>query len=130
MTAFAVKNLTVKTLPELPWQKIKNKILFSRYDLSLVFTGDKEMTRINRRYRRKNGPTNVLAFALGKNSGEIFIDLPFVRREAKKSARTQRSHVLLVYIHALLHLKGFKHDTPKQLKIMNQAEQKWLKILS
>src|SRR3989338_3043664 len=124
------RNLTRLALPRIPWSKIKNRVLFAKYDLSLVFVGDAEMKRINGRYRRKNKPTNVLAFGLCKNYGEIFIDLPFATREAKSAGRSARRHLLFLYIHALLHLKGFGHDNTKQSKIMNKMEQKWLEILS
>ena len=124
------RNLTRLTPPRIDWLKVKNRILSPKYDLSLVFVGDAEMKRINGRYRRKNKPTNVLAFGLGKNYGEIFIDLPFATREAKSAGRSARTHLLFLYIHALLHLKGFGHDNTKQSKIMNKMEQKWLEILS
>jgi|SRR3989344_1844112 len=114
-----ITNLTRFKPPRVNWKKFKNKILGASYDLSLVFAGSKEMARMNKIYRGKNKPANVLAFPLGVNFGEIFINLPLARKE-----------LVFLYIHALLHLKGFKHDTQKQLKIMNRAEQKWLKILS
>ena len=125
-----VTNLTRQKLPPVGWRKIKNKILGAKYDLSLVFAGDKETAKITKKYRAKNKPANVLAFALDKWAGEVFVDLPLVFREADGAGKTRRAYLVFLYIHALLHLKGFKHDTNKELKIMNKAEQKWLKALS
>ncbi|MEK7566923.1 MAG: rRNA maturation RNase YbeY [Patescibacteria group bacterium] len=122
-----ITNLTRLNPPRLNWKKFKNKILGKNYDLSLVFMGSKEISRINKKYRGKNKPTNVLAFPLGARSGEIFIDLPLAYKEAKTGGKLRSKHLIFLYIHALLHLNGFKHDTDKQLKIMNRAEQKWLK---
>ena len=116
--------------PRLAWRKIKNKILSRDYDLSLVFIADKGMSRLNSIYRTKFGPSNVLAFPLTRKSGEIFIDLPLALRESSVSRKEPREHIKFLYIHALLHLKGFKHTTPRLLKIMQKLEQKWLKILS
>ena len=124
-----IRNLTRVFLPKISWQKIKNKILSKDYDLSLVFAADREMARINRKYRGKSVPTNVLSFALDRKSGEIFIGSWQARREAEKLNKSFRQHLIYLYIHALLHLKGFKHDGDKQSKIMNRAEKKWLKIL-
>lgn len=125
-----VINLTRFKLPRVGWRKVKNKILGAGYDLSLVFLGDKKIAEINKKYRAKNKPTNVLAFALDKKLGEVFIDLPLAFREARSAGQTQKQYLTFLYIHALLHLKGFKHDTKKELKIMNGAEQKWLNALS
>ncbi|MBI2507029.1 MAG: rRNA maturation RNase YbeY [Candidatus Niyogibacteria bacterium] len=125
-----VKNLTRLKIPAISWQKIKNKILSKDYELSLVFVSDKEMARINLKYRGATGPTDILAFLLAKNSGEIFIDLPFASRKAGFLKKNIKERVLFLYIHALLHLKGFKHGTLHQSKIMLKHEKKWLKILS
>ncbi len=125
-----VINLTKFPLPQVSWKKIKDRVLFKEYDLSLVFAGDKEMKRINRKYRQKNKPANVLSFGFGGNSGEIFLNLPLAHSEAKAVGQSFRTHIIFLYIHALLHLKGFKHNTQKEFKIMNKAEKKWLKILS
>lgn len=125
-----VTNLTRFKLPRVYWRKVKNKILGDEYDLSLVFLGDKKIAEINRKYRAKNKPTNVLALPLDKKSGEVFLDLPLAFREARSAGQSRKRYLTFLYIHALLHLKGFKHDTKKELKIMNKAEQKWLKALS
>ena len=117
-------------LPRIPWPEIKNKILSDKYDLSLVFVADKEMARLNSKYRAESRPTNVLAFPLAKNLGEIFIDLPRALGEARTFKKKPKEHLLFLYIHALLHLKGLRHHTPKLLKIMRKTEQKWLKTLS
>ena len=122
-----IRNLTRLKLPRICWRKIKNKILSRRFDLSLVFVGDRKMSSLNYKYTSRNKPTNVLAFPLDKYSGEIFIDLPLAYREADEFGKTRRAHLFFLYIHAILHLKGFKHDNIRQLKIMNRAEHKWLK---
>lgn len=116
--------------PRIAWRKIKNKILRANYDLSLVFAADRDMARLNRKYRRKSAPTNVLAFPLNRKTGEVFINLPLAFQDARVLKRKTKEHIKFLYIHALLHLKGFRHSTPKLLKIMQKSEQKWLKILS
>lgn len=125
-----LRNLTGITLPRIAWQKVKDKILGKAYDLSLVFVPIGEMAKISRRLRAHRGPANVLAFGLTKNTGEIFINLSQAVREAESFQKKPKEHLLFLYIHALLHLKGFKHKTRNQLKVMQKSEQKWLKILS
>ena len=93
------------------FKKIKNKVLGSDYELSLVFASDTLTRRLNRTYRGIDKPTNVLAFPLSKTSGEIFIN----------RSRAKPFSVKYLFIHGLLHLKGMEHgDT------MEQAEKKLL----
>ncbi|MBI2086742.1 MAG: rRNA maturation RNAse YbeY [Candidatus Zambryskibacteria bacterium] len=93
------------------FEKIKNRILGKKYELSLVFTANSLMRRLNRIYRGQDLPTNVLAFPLSKTSGEIFIN----------PSRAKPWNVEQLLIHALLHLKGMKHG-----RKMEQAEKKYL----
>lgn len=93
------------------FRKIKNKILGSQYELSLVFTADPLIKRLNRTYRGVDKPTNVLAFPLSPTSGEIFIN----------PSRAKPFSAKQLFIHACLHLKGMGHgDT------MERAEKKLL----
>ncbi|MDO8569193.1 MAG: rRNA maturation RNAse YbeY [bacterium] len=93
------------------FEKIKNKILGSDYELSLVFASDILTRRLSRTYRGIDKPTNILAFPLSKTSGEIFIN----------RSRAKPFSIKYLFIHGLLHLKGMEHgDT------MVQAEKKLL----
>jgi len=125
-----VKNFTRTRTPALNWESVKNRILSGSYELDLVLVGDKFMSELNKKYRRKSGPTNVLAFPLGRGVGQIFIDLPFSRRESKKSGAPWSRHVLYLYIHGLLHLKGYDHKKKTETNIMKKEESKWLEMLS
>ena len=93
------------------FRKIKNRVLGSDYELSVVFASDALTQRLNRTYRGIDKPTNVLAFPLSKTSGEIFIN----------RVRAKPFSVKYLFIHGLLHLKGMAHgDT------MERAEKKLL----
>lgn len=101
---------TVKgRLPSLPFAEIKDAVLGKDYELSLVFCANDLSRRINRTYRGKDYPTNVLSFPLSKKSGEIFINL----RKLKGFS------VGNLYIHGLFHLKGLDHGAT-----MERAEEK------
>jgi probable rRNA maturation factor len=83
------------------FESIKNAALGKRYELSLVFLSKPQMRRINRIYRGKDKPTNILSFPLDKKSGEIFI-CPAVIEPAE---------LMPLFIHGLVHLKGFDHGS-------------------
>jgi rRNA maturation RNase YbeY len=91
------------------FKEIKNKVLGEQYNLSLVFIGSKLSEELNKKHRKKNGPTNVLSFSLTKDSGEIFIDLSKAKKEAGVLNLDYKEFVSSLFVHALLHLKGLRH---------------------
>jgi len=108
---FSLTNTTKSTLHGVPFAKIKNKALGSKYSLSLVFIGEKKSQTLNKIYRGKNKPTNVLSFNISKNKGEIFITPSVVRRQIKLFQRKFDNLVTFLFIHGLMHLKGMKHGS-------------------
>ena len=108
---FSLTNTTKSTLPGVPFAKIKNKALGSKYSLSLVFIGEKKSQTLNKIYRGKNKPTNVLSFNISKNKGEIFITPSVVRRQIKLFQRKFDNLVAFLFIHGLMHLKGMEHGS-------------------
>jgi ssRNA-specific RNase YbeY (16S rRNA maturation enzyme) len=76
-----IVNLTKGKLPNLPFVQIKNFVLGKKYDLSLVFVGNKLSRKLNEEYRRRDYAPNVLSFSLSANSGEIFINPPQAKKE-------------------------------------------------
>ena len=115
---FTITNTTKSTLPRVPFALIKNAALGKDYSLSLVFIGEKKSQELNKTYRGKNKPTNILSFELNKNSGEIFICMNVARREAKSFDRKLDNFVSFLFIHGLTHLKGYDHgDTMERAEI-------------
>ena len=80
-----------------------------KYELSIVFCGNMFSQRLNRAYRGKNTPTNVLSFPLSENSGEIFINLSFLKGFSVRQ----------LFIHGCLHLEGMTHGA-KMEKLEHQ----------
>jgi len=106
---FSIANKTKGKLSSLPFFDIKNAVVGKKYQVSLVFCGDKLSRKLNALYRGKDKPTNVLSFPLSENSGEIFINLRHLNNFS----------VGFLFIHGLLHLKGFEHgDTMEKREKM------------
>jgi pyridoxine 5-phosphate synthase len=89
-------------------------------ELSLLLADDKQIAELNRSWRRKNGPTNVLAFSLteGPDSamalnmlGDIVISVEIAAREAEKAGLSLHSHLQELLVHGFLHLIGYDHET-------------------
>lgn len=109
---FEITNKTKGTPTQVgvPFAKIKNYILGNRYELSLVFLPAKQSLELNRIYRKKNYIPNILSFSLSRKSGEIILQPQTIRKECSKFNLNYNQFLKLLFIHGLLHLKGFKHS--------------------
>lgn len=103
-------------LPSLPFVAIKNLVLGKNYNLSIAFVGLKKSQELNKKYRGKNKPTNVLSFAYEKGNGEIIISLKTARQDAPLFKTTYKNFIGHLVIHAMLHLKGMQHGSTMENK--------------
>ena len=101
---------TTNTNPRIPFEKIAADLLGSPYELSLVLMADTLARKLNKKFKKKNNPTNVLSFPYTKNEGEIFLNIRRAERDAKKYGHTPREHITFLFIHGCLHLKGHTHS--------------------
>lgn len=114
----SIKKTLRGPVPRLPFEKMAQHILGSTYELSLVICGDLLAQRMNKEYRNKTYKPNVLSFPISKTEGEIFLNIPCAKREAKKYGTTLQKRAALLFVHGCYHLKGLDHG-PK----MEAAEQ-------
>lgn len=122
---FTILNKTKGKLPRLPFVSIKNQILGKKYELSLVFLKKEEQRKINHIYRKINKTTNILSFVLSENSGEITFDPVKIKKDAILFNMTSRQFFVFLFIHGLLHLKGYEHGNEMELQ-----EDKYFKIFN
>ncbi len=107
-------------LSEAKIEKIKADILGKKYSLSVAFVTPKISHSINKKYRKKDRPTNVLSFSLQTNLGELVLCKSVIKKEAKKMERNETDWLIFLVIHGMLHLKGMDHGS-----IMEKAEKKY-----
>jgi len=112
----AITNKTKSRPPRLPFSLIKDAVLGEKYDLSLVFIGSARSRVLNKNYRGKDKPTNILSFPLSDAEGEIFIDLSRAKKEAPDFQKNYSKFVGLLFIHGLFHLKGLRHGSTMEKK--------------
>lgn len=90
--------------------------------INIVITDDEEMTEYNRKFRSKDGPTDVLSFEYGLNEetiGDIVISYETVARQAPEYNNPTETELYLMIIHGILHLLGYDHEkNEKEAKIM------------
>ncbi len=93
------------------FDQLKNDILGKKYSLSIAFVSEKKSQEINRKYRDKDKPTNVLSFSLRPNEGELVLCKAMIKREAKESGKNFDAWLGFLVIHGMLHLKGYEHSS-------------------
>jgi len=123
--SFVISKTTRNGTPKgVPFQRIKEMVLGKHYALSLVFIGERRAKALNAKYRQKDYVPNVLAFPLSKSEGEIFICTKKAICDAPKFNMSSRAFICYLFIHGLLHLKGYAHGSK-----MNVVERKLIKRL-
>jgi probable rRNA maturation factor len=99
-------------------RRILRGLGYPEAELSLVFTDDEHITELNRRYLKRHGPTNVLAFPMADAAhpelntsilGDIVISLDAAMRDAQEYEESLEGTVDRLLIHGLLHLLGYEH---------------------
>ena len=108
---FSIAKSAAGTPSSVPFRVIKEHILGKSYDLSLAIVGDKRARTLNRTYKNKDYPTNVLSFPIDTNVGEIVINIRKAEREARAYKTTLKTHIAYLFIHGLLHLDGLTHGS-------------------
>jgi len=83
-------------------------------ELALVFAGDPLLRRLNRDYRFKDKPTDVLSFeSQGEDMGlgDVIISVETARANAARLSRTLDLELEILALHGFLHVLGYDHET-------------------
>lgn len=104
-------------------------------ELSLVLTSDAEVQQLNRDYRQKDKPTNVLSFPLSAQPlkdkptpyptplGDVILAYQTLSREAKEQRKPFEAHLAHLLVHGALHILGFDHELgPRHAARMERLE--------
>ncbi|NDE68265.1 rRNA maturation RNase YbeY [bacterium] len=108
---FTLTNTTKAKLPRLAFVDMKNAILGPDYDLSVTIVSEEKIQELNRIHRDKDVPTDILSFPLDETNGEMYINPEQTAIEAKKFDRPYENFFAFLFIHGLVHLKGFDHGS-------------------
>ncbi|MCX7982098.1 MAG: rRNA maturation RNase YbeY [Syntrophales bacterium] len=100
-----------------PIKTIANRIMrelkLKDYEVSLLLTDDEGITQLNHLYLKRNRPTNVISFPMNEGTwlGDIAISVETAAREAEEGDMTLRDEIVYLFIHGLLHLIGYDHES-------------------
>ncbi|KKB41884.1 rRNA maturation RNase YbeY [Bacillus thermotolerans] len=107
-------------------------------EVSVTFTDNERIREINRDYRGKDTPTDVISFALEEMTeeelaisgaedlprmlGDIIISIPRAKEQAEEYGHSFERELGFLAVHGLLHLLGYDHMTEEDEKVMFQKQ--------
>jgi probable rRNA maturation factor len=94
--------------------------------VTLLLTDDATIRDLNRRFRQRDQPTNVLSFPAPQNPerflGDIALAYGVCAREAKEQGKPLKHHLQHLVAHGVLHLLGYDHVSDAQAEEMENLE--------
>ncbi len=106
-----------------------------RYEVSILLTDDREMRALNRTWRGKDAPTNVLSFPASDDPsrpgllGDVALAYETSQKEADAMGLALADHAAHLVVHGVLHLLGFDHEADQEAARMEALESQALAAL-
>jgi rRNA maturation RNase YbeY len=119
-------------------RRLLRGLRLDRAELSVVLVSDREMQALNRRWRRRDRPTDVLSFAQREGAGgapdgllgDVVISLDTARRQARERGESLGREADRLLVHGLLHLLGYDHERSaseaRRMQRRERALARWL----
>ena len=140
MNYFQIQNESIVKLKKTPVKdfllKVLEKLGIDKWEVSILFTGDAFIQKLNRDYRGKDEPTDVLSFAQVDNkepfpskigrfyAGDIVISMDTLAKNADYFGISVNEELKRLLVHGILHLSGMDHknNNPDQPMLMAQEK--------
>ena len=99
--------------------------------LTVLLSNNKKIKQLNKKFRKKDKPTDILSFPFGKKIsknivylGDIIISYDFINKPNSINIFQFKDKLAKIFIHGFLHLVGFDHIKDSEFKKMNKEELK------
>lgn len=109
-------------------------------EISILIVDDPQIEKLNQQYLNREGPTNVIAFAMREGEfsnlsphllGDVVISTDTAAQEAQIAATSVERRFSELLVHGILHLTGFDHETSeKDARIMEDKSRELIKLIS
>jgi probable rRNA maturation factor len=99
--------------------------------LDITYCRDRDIKPLNRRFKGHRGSTDVLAFDLrgpeeDSYLGEVYVNLQMAKRQARENHVSYNEEVKRLTVHGILHLLGYRDDTPENRSRMWARQESYL----
>ena len=110
---------------------VEKKMFLPKDDgYNIIFLDDKNIKKLNKKFRHADRPTDVLSFKNSGKDADIFISVETAKGNAKFYKQDFYTEILRLVIHGILHAGGFTDYTEIDKKIMWKKQEKILKCLN
>ena len=115
----------------------KYRFIGKKINLTILLSNNKNIKKLNKNFRNKNKPTDILSFPFEKKFnlkksnylGDIVISYEFMNKPKTLSNSMFKDRVIKIFIHGFLHLLGHDHIKLKDFKKMIKEEEKIYKFI-
>ena len=117
----------------------KYKFLHKKVSFTLLLSNNKNIQNLNKLFRKKNKPTDILSFPLTKKVrvskqtylGDIIISYNFINKPKSLNTKLFKEKVIKIFIHGFLHLLGFDHKKNKDyIKMLKEEGKIYKSVIS
>jgi len=108
-------------------------------ELSILIVDDPQIAELNQQYLNREGPTNVIAFAMREGEfsdlsphllGDVVISTDTAAKEAQSAATSMAQRFNELLVHGILHLMGYDHETNEEdARVMEDKSRELLKLI-
>jgi probable rRNA maturation factor len=95
-------------------------------EITVRIVDAEEGRQLNKDYRKKDYPTNVLTFDYAQEpviSADLVLCAPVVAQEARDNGKTLQAHYAHLLVHGTLHAQGWEHETSEQSAVQMEARE-------
>jgi probable rRNA maturation factor len=136
-----IQPLALRKLTKRVLERILKDHDFQNPQVSVLFVDDASIKRLNKQYRGKDAPTDVLSFPLLEDSecrisegeitplGDIVISLETASSQARKIGHSLEQEIVLLLVHGFLHLLDYDDEKPGEKRKMFSLQNVWMKNL-
>ncbi len=126
-------------------EKILKHLYYQNFDIGIWLTTNQTIKKYNKKYRNKDKATDVLSFPYheklkprqkikvqsddDRSLGDIIISLERTKSDAIELNKPFKEHLIVLIVHGVCHLLGYDHKTEKEFQIMQNKENKLLKLV-
>ena len=117
----------------------KYKFLNKKVSLNLLLSNNKKIKKLNKDFRKKNKPTDILSFPFNEKLkiskqtfiGDIIISYNFINKPKSQKLKIFKTKLIKIFIHGFLHLLGFNHLKNKDyIKMLKEEDRIYKSVIT